>query len=355
MLRFFDGFETYDSGTCMDRRYSFVLTAPVPTAAGRLHGTSALAGTTTVLRTRSLTLQNTWTFGFGFRYGVGGIVDDSDSFPLIWLRGTSEQISLKWEKVAGENTFEWVIMRGATELGRTSSVGNAGKFTALNWHYFEFQVTIDPVAGSYELRHNTQVILTDAGPINTADSGLAGADVAEFAYRNNAHNVDDMYILDGTGTINNTFLGDSVIEGRFPTGEDLAVHDWLIEDGGNASFDTYWEICGAPTCATPPARYIFSSVINDDAMMTFNALSFITGQVHAVKVSSDAALDTSGTREFAHIVRSGATVYQPGTTHSVAQTNSQSFEDILETDPDTGVKWTVAGVNAADFGVRLIS
>lgn len=355
MLRFFDGFETYTTSACMDRRYSLAVSPPVPNSVGRLHGNSAMAASLSILRTRSLTLQNTWTYGFGYRYNSGSITTDTDSFPLIWLRGTSEQISLKWEKVSGENTFEWVIMRGATELGRTSSVGTAGKFTGLNWHYFEFQCTLDPVAGSFELRHNTQVILTDAGPINTADSGLAGGDVAEFAYRNNRHNVDDMYILDSTGTVNNSFLGDSVIEGRFPTGEDLAVHDWLIENAGVGSIDTYWEVCDAPTCVTSPTQYIFSATINDDAMMTFNALSFITGQVHAVKVSSDAFLDTSGTREFAHLVRSGGTTYQPGTTHSVAQTNSQSFEDILELDPDTGVKWTVAGVNAADFGMRLIS
>ncbi len=355
VLRYIEGYETFISTNCFDRRYSLAVSLGVPTATGRLHGDSMLAGTSSILRTRSLTLQNTWTYGFGFRYSNATIVDDTDSFPLIWLKGTSEQFSLKFEKVAAENTFEFVLMRGAVEVARTGDAGSIGRFTGLNWHYFEFQITIDPVSGSYEFRHNTAVILSEAGPINTADEGTAGADVAEFAWRNNRHNTDDMYILDSTGGINDTFLGDSVIEGRFPTGEDLAVHDWLIEDGGTPSIDTYWEVCDAVSCVASPSQYIFSDVINDDALMTFNALSFITGQVHAVKVSSDAALDTSGSREFSHLVRSGGTLYTPGVSHTVSTTNYQSFEDIIELDPDTGVKWTVAGVNAADFGVRLIS
>ena len=37
----------------------------------------------------------------------------------------------------------------------------------------------------------------------------------------------------------------------------------------------------------------------------------------------------------------------------MASTGYQSFEDYLEVDPDTGVKWTIAGVNGADFGVEL--
>jgi len=355
MLRFFDGFETYDDAGCMLRRYSLSVSPGATTTTGRLHGDAFSAGASTVLRTRSLTLQNTWVYGFGFRYNNGTVSDDTDSFPLIWLKGTDEQFSLKWEKVSGENTFEFVLMRGATEVARTSDAGNSGKFTALNWHYFEFKITIDPVSGSYEFRHNTQVILSEAGPINTADEGTAGADVAEFAYRNNRFQLDDKYILDSTGSINNDFLGDAVIEGRYPTGEDLAVHDWTIENGGTPSIDTYWEVCDAPSCTPSPSQYIWSDVVNDDAMMTFNALSFITGQVHAVKVSTDAELDTSGSREFQNLVRSGGTIYTPGVTHTVSTTNVQSFEDILEVDPDTGVKWTIAGVNAADFGVRLFS
>lgn len=355
VLRFFEGYETFDSTACFDRRYSLSVSPGSPTATGRLHGDSMLAGTTTILRTRSLTLQNTWTYGFGFRYSNATILTDSNSFPLIWLKGTDEQFSLKWDKVSGENTFEFILMRGSTEVARTSDAGALGKFTALNWHYFEFQITIDPASGSYEFRHNTQVVLSEAGPINTADEGTAGADVAEFAWRNNRHNTDDMYILDSTGAVNNTFLGDTVIEGRLPTGEDLAVHDWLIEDGGAPSIDTYNEVCDNLSCSASPTQYIFSATINDDGMMTFNALSFITGTIHAVKVSSDAFLDTSGSREFTHLVRSGGTIYTPGITHTVSTTNPQSFEDIIELDPDTSVKWTVSGVNGADFGVRLIS
>jgi hypothetical protein len=355
-IRFIEGFETVEDTACLARRYSTVLSPGLVTIAGRLHGDCMRSGTGTMLRTRSLSLQDEWTFGFGFRYLNGTVTDETDTFPIVWYKGTTEQIALQWRKVSGENTFEFYIMRGATEVWKSSDEGATGKFTPLNWHYFEFQVGIDPVNGYWEFRHNTSVIGSDAGPVNTADEGTAGADVAEFMWQNGNCEWDDLYILDDQGAVNNDFLGDSVIEGRVPTGEDLTVHDWLINNGGFTSIDEYWEAVNELSCTgNVNSQFIYSDTVSDDAMMTFNALSFITGQVHCVNVRSEARLDVVGTREFAHIVRSGGTIYQPGITHTVASTGYQSFEDYLELDPDTAAKWTVSGVDNADFGVRLIS
>ena len=216
-IRHMEGFEAIDGTNCFGRRYSLVSSPGSATISGRLHGDCMRSGTSTEIRTRSMSLQNTWVWGFGYRYINATVTDDTDFYPIVWLKGTSEQVSLQWRKVSGENSFEFVLFRGATELWRSSDEGASGKFTAQNWHYFEFKVTIDPVNGAWEFRHNTSVVGSDAGPVNTADEGTAGADIAEWVWRNSNSEWDDIYILDDQGSINNDFLGDSVIEGRVPT------------------------------------------------------------------------------------------------------------------------------------------
>jgi hypothetical protein len=197
------------------------------------------------------------------------------------------------------------------------------------------------------------VVAFTAGPIDTADTGLAGADVFEISINNPGFRFDDLYFLDDQGAINNTFLGDSVIEGRVPTG-DGATLDWALENGPGTFLD-HFEALNDLTCGVAQ-DYIFSSTIGHQDMLSFNALSFITGQVHGVLLNSSAQLDTGGTREYKHLVRSGGTLYTgAGATHTVASTSRQDFFDVLETDPDTAVKWTIAGVNSAEFGIEVVS
>lgn len=346
-LQFIEGFELSTSANCYSNKWQAFNNAGA-FIAGRLHGTAAASGTPGTLtewRTRSLGLQNTWTVGFGMQHPAATVVDDTDVYPLIVKRGTPAQIFFQWRKGTG-NTFRFDIYRGATLLGSTSD------FVSQSWHYFEFQFKLDPATGTIEFRHNTNVDFT-AGPIDTADTGLAGADVFEISMMSSALRFDDIYILDDQGTINNDFLGDSVIEGRRPSGDGTPL-DWSL-DNGPGTFTNHWEGLDDTTCGTPQ-DFIFSSTIGHQDLLSFNALSFITGQVHGVMVNSSAVLDTTGSREYKHIARSGGTLYTGvGSSHTVASTSRQDFYDVLETDPDTGVKWTIAGVNAADFGVEVVS
>lgn len=357
MLKFVEGFEVGTDLGMYQRKWESA-SAFTAFVTGRLHGSGIRTASTAMeWRTRSLTVQNTWVAGMGFRFRNSTIIDDTDIFPLIVKKGTGEQLRVQWRKVTGENTYELILFRGSTELARTSDAGSTGKFTSLNWSYFEFKFTIDPTSGSYEVRHNQQVIISGSG-VNTAHQGSAGADVFELNYGSNSNfELDDFYFLDSTGTINNDFLGDSVIEGRVPTSDDSPPADWTIENGGFPSIDTYWEVLDGTTTGTPQI-YIYSSTVSDQALVGFNSLSFITGQIHCVQVNSDARLDVTGTRQFKHIIRSGGTLYTTptgGVNHSVASTSYATFYDIFELDPDTAAKWTISGVNNASFGVEVVS
>lgn len=342
-LKFVEGFETSgDLGAFRRKWAAFTALGGLPT--GRLHGKAgSMPNSLSEWRTRPLGLQNAWVVGFALRYNNATVVDRTTIFPLVVKRGTAEQIRFQFRKGTG-NTFRLDVFRGGNLLGSTSD------FVALSWHYFEFKFTIDPVTGSLEIRHNTQVDLTVAGPVNTAESGLAGADVFEITQTNGGNlEYDDMYILDSTGAINNTYLGDSVIEGRVPT-SDASPLQWAVDSG--AHFEAIDSLLASSL------TFIFSSTVGHQDMFAFSALSFITGQIHGVMVTSDGRLDTTGIREFKHIIRSNTTLYTSpagGSTHSVASTSFQSFFDVFELDPDTSLKWTISNLNAAEFGLQVVS
>ena len=348
-IRLIEGFENTTDAVCMARKWS-QFTGISAFSTGRLLGQSAQSSLTT-WRTTSLGLQDTWTVGFALQHSNATVTDRTDVFPLIIRRGTAEQLSLHWRQGTG-NTFHFEIRRGTTLLTTTSD------FVAQSWHYFEFQFTIDPVNGAYEFRHNTQVDVSDSGPVNTADDGVAGADVFEIRIVSTTPSLrfDDIYILDDQGTINNDFLGDSVIEGRRPTG-DGTPQDWTLQTGQGLT--THWEALDALTCSNPDTlNFIFSTTVGHQDLLSFSPLSFITGQIHCVQLMSDTSLDVTGSREFRHIIRSGGTLFPTpagGITHTVASTTPQTFWDVFELDPDTALRWTISGVNSADFGVEVVS
>jgi len=351
-LKFMEGFENYTDGDCIKRKWAlFSSIATFPT--GRLQGISirTSGSSQSTYRTRSLGLQNTWTVGFGLRYITSAVNDETLTFPLIVKRGVTEQIRFQWKKGTG-NTFKFDVYRGATLLGSTSD------FVSQSWHYFEFEFTLDTVNGAIEVRHNTVVDLSLPGPIDTADSGLAGADVMEMTFeKTGAHEVDDIYILDDQGSLNNSFLGDSVVEGRVPTSDSTPL-DWSL-DNGVGSFTNHYEALDSKSCTGSfNNQFIFSATVSDQDLLAFNSLSFITGQIHGIQVNSDARLDTTGTREFKHIIFSNATLYTSptgGISHSVGSTSFQTFYDVFEVDPDTSAKWTLSAANAAEFGVEVVS
>jgi hypothetical protein len=343
-LRFVEGFEVDRSTGYHARKYASASSMDTY-GTGRLHG-FALTTSSANWTTRSLGSQNTWTIGIGMLH-FNATVSASTTPQIIIRRGVNEQLRLEFEKGVG-NTFHFKVMRGSTSLGVTSD------FTALNWHYFEFEVTIDPVNGAFEFRENGLVDLIDAGPVNTADDGVAGADVFDWQINNSNFRVDDIYILDDQGSINNTFLGDSVVEGRLPTGDGF-LSQWTPVDPAGAHWANLDDAAAFPEPGTTSNNSIIeTSTISNIDLLTFSALTFITGQIHVVQLMAHAKLDVAGTRTARHKIRSGGSNFD-GSSFVVNSTAFQTFFDLVETDPNTGVKWTIANLNAAEFGVELVS
>lgn len=352
MLKFLEGFELSSQLDWFKRKWAQAVGGSV-NGTGRLQGQSLAFSLSSPVdwRTRSLGLQNTWTIAFGLQFNAGTVIDSTNTFPLVVKRGVTEQLRVQFRKGTG-NTFKLDVFSGATLLGSTAD------YVPLSWHFFEIQITINTgTSGSVQIRHNTQVDLT-VSSVDTAASGQAGADVFEILGDLNALRMDDLHILDNQGSLNTTYLGDSVIEGRQPS-SDGTPKEWSLENDGNTSLTDHWQVLNELTVGgSVDNQYIYSATVGQRDILQFPNLSLISGQIHGVMVSSDARLSTTGTRQFRHIVKSGGTTYETptgGISHTVASTSYQTFYDIFEVDPDTGSAWTLAALNAAGSGPKVIA
>ena len=337
-LLFMEGFEA-DGGNAnaLARKYDAIANA-TGTATGRLHGTAFAVAAASRLRTRTLTSPTAIAI-IGFGYQDGNVGSSAEDLEFRILAGAADQLKLRIVTVT-TSTFKVDVMRGATVLGSSAA------YSTLNWHYFELKATIHQTTGDWELRHNNSVDVSDAGPVNTADSGAANWDTIDINNTASDANMrlDDIYVLDGSGTDNIDFRGDSVIEGRLPTGDTVTI-DWTPSSGID-----HWDLLDD----TNDATFVSSSVATDVDLLTFDSLSFITGTIYGVMAMMQVGLDVTGTRTVRHKCLSGATTGN-GASQVVGTTGFTSLYEIWEQDPNTAAAWTLANLNAADFGYELVS
>ena len=331
-----EGFETYaGSQTPLGRKYAAASNVGV-LGSGRLHGTAGQLGGTSRLRTRLFgSPADKCVFGFGYKDDA---VAGSTGLEINILRGAADQLKLRFVAVTS-STFRIDVMRGATILEGTP------EYSTGNWHYFEFEVTLHTATGAYELRRNETLVISDTG-VNTADSGSNGWNAIDIDGSSGTVTAlfDYFYLLDGTGAANNTFLGDSVIEGKLPSGDGATV-DWTPSSGS-----THHTLLADLSDVT----YVATDVAGEEEFLEFPDFSAITGNIHGVMVMATMALDSLGSRTIRLKALSGATEGD-GDAQVIESTSFSGFYEIFEVDPDTTSAWDVSGFNAALFGFELVS
>jgi hypothetical protein len=232
-----------------------------------------------------------------------------------------------------------------TVLGTT-----AGPLPTVGFHYLEVAVTFGNPGGSVEVRVDTVPVLVLSG-VNTAPSGFpfvtifginrdsgpaptAGLPVVWF--------VDDLYIVDDQGGINDDFLNAPSVQCLNPSGEG-ALSGWQ------------------PVGLTPNYRCVDGST---DPLVVPHLLASDIGQADLYPVPAPAGepvyavqtcimrtglLDvlTTGVQE---LIRSGGTDF-PGPTWIGSNTYYGCTPH--DVDPFTNAPWTADGVGAAQFGQAL--
>lgn len=260
---------------------------------------------------------------------------------ISFIDGSTEQIELWFNALQ-----KLEVRRGATLLATSTTV-----LSLATYYYLEFKATIHPSAGAYEVRINNiaEAALTASG-VNTRSSANSTADsvavcVGQFTAQGTGWDFDDFYVCDTSGAQNNDFLGDIRVQYIAPTGAG-ATTQFTPSTGAN------WQNVDD---AAPDGDTTYNSDATPGDIDTYAMSNLVStaGSVKAVQTLISARKDDAGVRTIAPVVRHGGVDY-PGTNVNIGNTYT-FYREVMELNPGTGVAWTVADVNAAEFGVKEVA
>jgi hypothetical protein len=340
-----EGFETH-TGAQLVRKYATV-TGTFLQQSGRVFGSSISTFTGTLV-TPSLGLSTTYVIGFGVRINSALVALNTGGQGLYLEKGSNEQCHIEFDNNVG--SFELRLMRGSTEVAVTTSTFAYGV-----WHYFEVKVTVDDTVGAVEIRQNEVSVLTSTA-LNTADDTGSQADIFAMRFSSNisgTFSIDDIYVVDTVGTVNNDFLGDSIVEGILPDANGTTIQ-WANDAGSGSNFNNVDDAVGATDELT--AGGTNSSDTNGQKdLYSFENLVQTQGNVHFVQVGTQLAMSAAGSRTVKTVYRDPDTTEVDLTTHTVDATEFDEFTEVHDVNPNSAAPWDVAELNGGEFGVEVVS
>jgi hypothetical protein len=247
--------------------------------------------------------------------------------------------------------FDFVTDSGALASEVYSSPG--GLFQNDISQFIEWKIDLsNDAVGTITIQVNGVQVWTTTG-IETFADGVGAPPYtgfllggANFSSGAEAY-IDDWYLLDGTGSRLNDFLGDVRVEALEPTSAG-GQQQWTLGAGSS-----HWSAVDDGAAPDDDTTYIESNTVAqvDTNVFEDSALP-TTGTVHAVQVTILAKKDQPGNRLLAAVTRQSATNYV-GSNLAVNQDSYTFIEGGFDVNPATGVAWTITEVNNAEFGVKV--
>lgn len=243
------------------------------------------------------------------------------------------------------------VYRGDPKTGTLLAATAGGAYVQGAEFYLEASCAISDSAGEVEVRVNTVTVIhlmsADTKPATaTGDyfdgfgwGGYGSAPTEEAHFR-----IQDVYLNDDQGSVNNSFLGN--VRCR-----------WMPLTGAGASTDfsktgaaTNWQ--AASNTAIDDTAYVSSATAGDEDLYT---VSPILGSqvVHDVTVLAFLRMDDATQRVSRNLFRIGSTTAEGDDTY-INQTYT-GYSATFETNPDTGLGLTGTDVNGAQVGIKVES
>ena len=329
--------EGFDSSTVTNDyipKWTTEVITSIGTPYGR-YGQGARFGASALL-TKNLDNQATWIMGAAVRLSELPTGTSSGVFRVT--DGVTHQAGI------GINTLGQIFAYRST-IATVLGTPSAAIIIPLIWYYIEWRVTIGNT-GSVVVRVNEAEVL-NLPSVDTMSTTNAYANVVTLGPPPSGmeNHVDDVYVFDTTGSTNNTFAGDVRVERIVPAGAG-ATTAWTPSTGSNYA-------CVDEAPPNDDTDYVSSLTAGQTDTYAFGNLTTTSGTVFAVQASAQVRKDDAGTRTLALVAR-------PGSTDRLGATQGATdaylnIAELWNTNPDTSAAWTIAEVNASEFGVRLLS
>lgn len=364
-LRWIEGFETNQHFNYAQRRYATYSGTSYTSAgaAGRRHG-SARADDFSEFVTLPLvgSVQNTWIMQMAIRKDAISAFSGDTGPTMVFSTAGGDQLTIKFVTVAAPDVgpMQIEVRRGATVLA-TSNRLFENSSTTHGWWVFQVKATIATgTGGSVEIRwwdyqNNTGTTVNITG-VNTANTGAAGADRFKFSSGLNSNSVcaiDDIVIMDSTGTANNDFTSvPLIVYGELPNA-DGATLDW-VPSTGTAHFSLVDDAAVSPTGTDEVTSDVVGDIdLYDFAQAELNLIP-TTGTVPVpigIMVDVEGLMKNSGTHTLRIEVLDGVNQATDGTDLVFNDTLKVSKFAILEQNPTgTPAPWSVAALKTIKMG-----
>jgi hypothetical protein len=237
------------------------------------------------------------------------------------------------------STGELYIYRSSTQLDVTSGLG----LLVGHWYYIELKVVCNNTTGSYEVRVDGINVLSDTG---------VDTQVGAVAYHNKFGMIsttglnpqyDDLYCLDGSGAVNNDFLGNMRVIAIRPDADN--VQAWT-RSGGAENYDLVNEdICDDDT------GYVESSVSTTKDLYDYAAVTDLGDSVKGIQINTVCRETDANSFSLVTVSKLGATESNSAAA-SIGTTDYVTKTRVMETDA-TGNAWTIANIDASQFGIKV--
>jgi hypothetical protein len=334
VARKLDGWDHYGTSQ-LGRKIATILNVPVVASPGRFGGGMITGPNLNSGFTDTIDSQATFIVGMAVRFV--GALPSATSVVLGFLDTGTLHTDLRISS-GGILT----VTRNASLLGTGTAV-----LVANTWYYIEMKVTINDSTGVAVVKVNntTDINLSDVDTRNAANS--TANQIRVFGVTNNpvTWNVDDYYVFDSTGSVNNDFNGPA----RVWTG-------FASEAGNSAQFT------GTPgpnfanandASSDDDGSYNFSSTANHIDSFKFDDPPITSGTATAFQHVITARTDGAGARSLAAHQREGSTNYAEAGQSLSASWAMHRF--IRDTNPATSAAITAAELKDDEWGYKLIS
>ena len=345
-LRFIDSFDHYDTAH-MDEKWLNKATRHSISAGNGRHGSDALymAGNASPVgysRIPVTDVQTTWIVGFALKFTNFTSNSGDDRYPTFpRFRSASGTEMLLQRQTHSSLPMPLQIRRGDYN---NTILATGSKIIQLNqWYYVEIKYFANNSTGTVEVKINGVVDMS-FGP---GDTVLSSDQINDIQFGGSKytgdHYIDDLYVCDALGGVNDDYLGDIRVDALLPDGAGAST-DWTPSAGANYQ-------CVDEVPPNDDTDYVSENTLTDHDTYTFGNSPVSAGTIIGVQQNILARKDDAGARSIKGMIRSGGTDY-PQTTHVLGDSYIY-FLDIFEQDPNTAAAWIIAGINAAEFGQRL--
>lgn len=217
------------------------------------------------------------------------------------------------------------------------------------WHWLELKVSLLD-AGSFELRIDGVNVLSGSGDFRDGTGNTSTLDSVRLSGADDAGNDDsllwgDIVILDGSGSAPyNDFLGDLRIENSVPNG-DGATAAWTPLSGSN-----FQNIDEAISAYDDDTTYISSATVDQINLATH--VDHVLTNVNSVKFAQLSALARNDGATNLRLRAVSNAVASESADITLVNGTYKWCNHIMTQDPNTAAAWTLAGINAAEWGVK---